>query len=463
MSKHLRDPLGSVRFVLGEMVRHQEMLNRGERTAKKEDMFCTISHPSGRGSLPIGRAAYDAVGNLAAEAARRGNIIKRSDPRNLRSELTERLVQMFVLDGIEPSAKSVAKLLRDTQEALTRRFETQIHVLPCHLSTEGEDAELALGPVRFVGRARARRILAPGVLNYRRRDHNEYRRDRDLIAQGLRFYGGYRWFAAVTVRHSDSRRSEELAKRAATSALDCLQLLIGARHSHRMAILGPSDYYERSFLLGIAREQLRYTVTTSYLGEITLPDGWMQMIEKDYPIAIERIGTILESVAQADLERPLSRRFLDAAQWFGEAVRDPAPATRLIKFVLALERLVLTGEAFGLTETISARVASLCIGLDDRNAEQLKADFKMVYDIRSKLAHGGVSPSDPRVSPMLGLAADFAQHAMLRCLHVWQKEQFELAHLSTKKVKAWFHNLVALVFSAQTSPLEPQPEAHADG
>jgi hypothetical protein len=430
------------------------MLNRGEHKVSKEDLFCNIPHPSGRGSLPIGRAAYDTLGQLAAESARRGNISRRADPRSLRSELTARVVQMFVLDGIAPSTKSVAQLLRDTHKAVSAKFETQVHVLPCILSTKGEDAELALGPVRFVGRAGARRILAPGVLNYRRRETDEYRRDRDLIAQGLHFYSGYRWFAAVTVTHSDSRRSEELASRAATSALDCLQLLIGARRSHRMAISGPANHYARSFTLGISREQLRYSVTTSSLGEVALPDGWLGMLEQDFPIAVDKIGTILELVAQADLERPLSRRFLDAAQWFGEAVRDPAPATRLIKFVLALERLVLVGEAFGLTETVSARVASLCIGLDDRNPEQLKADFKMVYDIRSKLAHGGISPNDPKVLPALGLAADFVQHAMLRCLHAWRKEEFELTHLSGKRVKAWFEELVGLVFPRATIPAE---------
>lgn len=447
MSGRLQNPLESVTFVLAEMTRHEEMLSRGEYKVSKDDLFCNIPHPSGRGLLPIGRAAYDKIGQLAAESARRGNITRRADPRTLRSEITARLVQMFVRDGIAPSTKSVAKLLRETNEAVSATFETQVHVLPCILSTKGEDAELALGPVRFVGRAGARRILAPGVLNYRRRETDEYQRDRDLITQGLRFYSGYRWFAAVTVTHSDSRRSEELANRAATSALDCLQLLIGARHSHRMAIAGPANHYARAFSLGISREQLRFSISTTALGEVALPDRWMSMIQDDYPTAIDRIGTILESVAQADLERPLSRRFLDAAQWFGEAVRDKAPATRLIKYVLALERLVLTGEAFGLTETVAARVASLCNGLDQRNPEQVKSEFKTIYDIRSKLAHGGISPNDPKVLPAVGLAADFVQHAMLRCLHVWQKEDFELTHLSGRKVKAWFEGLVDFVFS----------------
>lgn len=412
--------------------------------------------------MPIGRAAYDTIGALAAEAGRRGNITRRTDPNTLRKELTQRLVQMFVTDGDKLTVKSAAALLRDTHLAIGAKFETQIHVLPCHLSTKGDNEDLRLGPVKFVGRASARRILAPGVLNYRRRDFEEYKRDRVVIGQAWKFYSGYRWFAAVTVTHSDSRRSEELARRAAISALDCLQLLLGARHSHRMAILGPANHYERSFSLGIAHEQLRYSVTTSYLGEISLPDGWVKMVCEDFPIGIERIGVILESVAQADLDRPLSRRFLDAAQWFGEAVRDPSPSTRLIKFVLALERLVLTGEAFGLTEIVSSRVAALCVNLDNRDPQQLKSEFKAVYDVRSRLAHGGISPNDPRVPAMLGLAADFAQDAMLRCLHVWTAEEFELAHLSRTKAKAWFEELVSLVFSADPPDTSMSPTSDTD-
>lgn len=442
----MTDPLGDIRFILDEMVRHQEMLDRGERTSRN-DWFRTIPHPSGCGSLPVGRDAYDRIGALAAEAARRGNITRRTDPATLRAELTKRLTQMFVTEGIEPDRKSVARLLREVHQAISAGFDTQVHVLPCHLSAIAEDAALDFGPVKFIGRAAARRLLARGLLNSRRRDVDAYRRDRSVIVQGLKFYAGYRWFAAVTITHSDGRRSAELARRAATSALDCLQLLIGARHSRRMTLYGPGSSYERSFSLGVARDELSFSMTTSSVGEVGLPAGWIATLQADYSIAIERIGVILESVAQADLDRPLSRRFLDAAQWFGEAVRDPSPSTRLIKYVLALERLVLTGEAFGLTETVSARVAALCIGLDDRDPAALKADFKRVYDMRSKLAHGGISPGDPKVPVLLGFAADFAQHAMLRCLHQWTEEEFKLAHLSHAKAKSWFDEVVALVFA----------------
>lgn len=45
----------------------------------------------------------------------------------------------------------------------------------------------------------------------------------------------------------------------------------------------------------------------------------------------------LEAAVNPTLERTLSRRFLDAAQRFGEASRDESPATRTFKYVTALD------------------------------------------------------------------------------------------------------------------------------
>lgn len=435
--------LDKVIFVLNEAVRHQQLLNDGVRP-KRADLFCDIPHPSGQGSLPIGREAYSMLGSLAEAAAQKGNIVERADPATLRHELTERLTRMFLVGSLEPTAKSVARLLKETHVAVSGRFTCRTHFIPCHLSSSPENDFLDLGPVSFVSRERARRLLAPALHLLRRTtDREDYVHDRKMLLQAFRYYRGYRWIAVVRVEHSNGKRSEELALRAAISAMDCLQLMIGARNSSRMKIGGIASPVDRTASLGIGSDgALDFGNTVTWLGEGGLPEGWVSQLKQDYPDGLSQIATVLELAVCPDLERPLSRRFLDAAQWFGEAVRDRSASTRIIKFVFALERLVLSGEAYSLTEHVSSRVAALCIALDPaKSFDDLQSEFKRLYDVRSKLVHGEISPLDRRIAAALGSAAQFTEDAMLRCLHLWKEGEFR-AKIPSTAIKRWYVDIV---------------------
>ncbi|WP_029625533.1 HEPN domain-containing protein [Sphingomonas sp. PAMC 26605] len=435
-----------VEFIRSECVRHQKRLNDRIRT-DKADLFLDIPHPSGRGSLPVGRDAYDAFDRLAELATREGKLTGRVDIVTIRTPLIDAFVRIFLAGGEPVSEKAIGRMMRDAVRVANTGLKDQTFFLPCHLSTQPSDHDIEIGPVRFIGRRKGSAIFRKALLTYRRDEPEEYRQDRPFILTVMRYYRGFRWFAEVTVERADGNRSEALARQAVSSALDCLQLIIGARNSQRMRIGGLASHYERSAVLSLSPTgRPSYTSTTSYLGEVSLPDDWpTQLQDGEEADGCRRAGHAVAQILTAEAEHAIARRFLDAAQWFGEAVRDGSPSTRIIKFVTAIERLVLTGRFEDVADSVSDRVAALVTGLiEGQDFAQNKAAFKRVYGVRSELVHGSISPSSAKVKQSLRLAADFAEYSLLRALHNWPAISAQRAK-GEAELHRWYEDLVSWV------------------
>lgn len=402
------------------IVREREALLSGKRP-DKSNWFKTIDGPPGRGIFHVGDDGWDALWSLTDSSMRIGKIANRADRQAVMQTLSGVLMRKFGTEGLEVNQRNVARALSETFKASKRSFKTETHFIPCHLSTSAGQLGLSLGAVRFINRIEAKRALFDALRIEREKPTELRKRDRSHLLQVIRHYKGFRWFAQVTVHDCADKRSEAIALATATSALDFLHLFIGARYSGRMSILGQPSTYERT--ASIARNEatghLNLSMGWASLGEVGLPDDWTSQIREDEgQMGLDQAGVVLESRLNPDLDRPLSHRLLDALQWFGEAARDPSPSTRVIKYVTSLERLTLTKKVDDIAESVSDRVAALATGLvGKRDFEQNKVAFKKVYAVRSDLAHGTMSPNDPKVTKIIGDACDYAEAALRRALY----------------------------------------------
>lgn len=444
--KNLQD----LEFVLGEIVNRQRDFAEGGKPEVR-DAFCTIPHPSGRGSLIVGRAGFEAMDRLAEVAARAAGMQKRVKLTDVRTNIGKLISERFLGEGQELSDKTVAKMLNEAGRRAKATLGKRTYLIPCHLSTRTEPDPIVLGPVRFIGTAGAHGRIRKAFFRLRA-ESEHYRRDRSWMLQALRYYRGFRWFAEVEVEGCDGDRAAAIAREAATAALNFVQLVIGPRHSHRMLIEGTPNFASRTASLHLTGEDdLHFETRVGYLGEVGLPDGWAaEMAKGEYGDALRRAGTVLEMVVNPDLDRPLSQRMLDAVQWYGEAVRDTSPSTRIVKYVTALERLILTGEKFEeLTDAASDRVAALCMGIEPgKGFAELKTEFKRVYDVRSGLVHGSISLSSPKVRATLGAAATFSEHALKQALHSWHETALRDTGKDQTRLQKWFEDLMTLARAA---------------
>ncbi len=206
------------------------------------------------------------------------------------------------------------------------------------------------------------------------------------------------------------------------------------------------------------------------MGQNGLPDNWTkQILEGEGQMGLDQAGVVLESRLNPDLERPLSQRMLDALQWFGEAVRDPSPSTRVIKYVTALERLTLTKKVDDIAESVSERVAALTTGLiKDRGFEANKAAFWKVYAVRSDLAHGTISPNDPKVLKFIGDACDYSEAALRRALFNLPASAFRNEGFVVNELDHFFDELIDWMKAGReveerNPSIDPEGEDNLDG
>jgi hypothetical protein len=307
--------------------------------------------------------------------------------------------------------------------------------------------EWNIGPVRFLNRTSFRQFLAAEARAMRLHDDLGPRATRrHLLFETINYFKHFDWVAEVKIAGCDLKTSEEAAVAAVSAALDCFHLMIGAKWTGNMRVGGAAIDTDRRVRLSHSQEQgLWPTTTTAWAGEVGFQSGWQRLLDDPNIAQVRELsGIALELAVNPDLERPLSRRYLDAAQWFGEACRDTSPATRIVKFVTALERMVMTDEREDLTEILSDRVAALCWHRSGgEGLEDWKRRARAAYDLRSRLVHGSISPSAPEVASAALRYAVLCESTIMSAVLGFGAASLRLNRVAPERLSAWFADVVA--------------------
>jgi len=416
----------------------------GLKSFPKEDMWDQLPAPGG-GHWLCGRAAGERLDRLASEALRRAGIEGRAQLSTARRPIERLLVERFVTQGRPIDRKQVDRVIAAAGSWARSKCVDCIHFLPCHLMHSQQPQELKLGPVTFRNRSsfaeRIRCALRAEKANALAR--GGLGRERKFWLDSISYYKAFKWFAEVLVPVSDEKTSAKMARRAVTSALDCLHLLLGASHSDEMEVGGPRITRDRRGTLTFSNEGLGASISIAGRGQVGYRDGWADALEReDVTQLLGLFDVAMEATIEPGAGRPLSRRFLDAAHWFGEAVREQnSPAAKIVKFVTALERMVMTDEREDIANTISTRIAALCAGVGEH--QKWVDDVREVYDLRSKLVHGSMSPTDPRVRQGVWKCARIAEQTLSMALHWFRPEGLRFEDFSNKRLAKNFEVLVA--------------------
>ncbi|RUC92440.1 HEPN domain-containing protein [Pseudomonas aeruginosa] len=397
-----------VNFVLSECDRFQTIIKEGDfKKIDRLDSLCSIPHPEEIGEIICGSAAARKLAELADEAARRAGLVRNISQEILYKEAKLGFARRFFKSKVDIDTKQVDRFLSDVARQAKLHCRTVSHFIPCHLMHYKEPHKIELGPVTFYSRSEMRKTLMDHI-QQRTQASEQTVHERRLMAQAIRYYRNFRWVAQVTIKDCDKITSDRLALEAVTAGLNCLHLLVGVSHSRRMRVGGLHLSNDHRAKLQINENaMLEPSASFAYFGEVTFPDDWSQMLGPDNEYQ-QLLSIALEPVVDPKLLRPLSKRFLDAAQWFGEATRDESDATRIIKYATTMERLVMTGERDDITSTLSERIAAICIN-DKISRGEWRSIARRVYGFRSKLVHGGISPAATNLHVGVQEAVDLAE------------------------------------------------------
>lgn len=442
--------IDDVKFIFAEA----DMLHAlGLKNVPFEERMIDIPHPQ-RGHMLIGKEGSKRLWKLADELGKRSGILSRIESHALCKVMGAVLVEQLHphIDTLDQSKfdKAMNEGIRRLKSACVDR----VHYIPCHLMWAKDPSTLPIGPVTFHNRASFRRLLLskkalqPSYELPAQRQHS-----RKLLADTFRFYRKFQWVAEVGLKGFDEKTSEKIAERAVTSALDCLHIFLTPKYTARMQVGGPATHWEqRASLCVDEKGELWASTSGSAVGQVNFGDGWSKFLEGDEARHFfELFSTAVETVIDPDLKRPLCRRFLDAAQWFGEAVRDKRASTSVVKYVMAVERMLMTdadkvksdsGEE-SITSNIANRVAALCFDPNiPGDRDNWRKKIVDAYDLRSKLVHGSMSPLDQKSDKNRWSVGETAQFALLRAIEAFDVQGLKRDDMKGEELRDWFGKVV---------------------
>jgi len=433
--------------ILNDFVRMQKLFVEDRDKAIEElEPWLSVPHPSGNGSMLMSKVAGGLFTQLAERARASAGLQRRVTLQRVKDALKTELVKRFISERRDINASEADKLLSWSAKAAKRDCKDRTYYFPIRFTFTSEPEVLQLGPVTLMTRERAGRKLAPSMRTWLKESTPQKKRrgSRRHLQDALAYYRNFKWVAEVTIHGCDEKTAEEAAQKAVQSALDMLHIVLSRRHTRRVRIGGPgiSSDKQSNFML-VEGKGLSVSISHGGFDEVGFTEGWSAELEReDIAEMIRLAGIALNCRADLTISRPMSERYLDAAKWFGEAVRDSSMSSQAVKYVTAIERIVTAGKTDEIEATVATRTADLLFvpqhpGLWHDNFEKARRAYK----VRSELVHGSISPDDEGVALRLSDCGSIAEELLIATLYRFGDQTLQFERISNKQYAAWFDDV----------------------
>lgn len=419
-----------IEFVLSECERMHGLIAQRRindtSAAQRSDWLHWLPHPNGRDQLVCGEAAAKRIQQLAAAAIKRDDPHRSCDLKDVSQALSRSIVRRFLKERSEVTMQQAQRALSEAIKSAKKSRAELTHFIPCQLMYEEKRAQFSVGPVTFLSGPEFDRTLKPHATVYRRRAQEAGRDSlaKESIARARRYYRGFSWIAQVTVPNCAPDVSHKRAVLAVTTAVNIIHILFGAMATRRMAIAGRNTAPDARAALKLRDgNELSLTLQGVATSSVAFPSDWRSVLERsDYAYLLAVAQEVIEPILDTRIVRPLALRFVDAAAWFGQAVRDGDASSSIVKAVTAVERLVVTERRRDMTTYLASRAGSILYTL--RRHEPLDehiAKIKRIYALRSKLVHGAVSPFDAGIGHERWACLALVEDILCAALGVFKK------------------------------------------
>lgn len=435
----------AVEFALTECVRFQKLVN----DAVREKSFSTLPGSEFLYELKgadrkftYGRAAQARLTRAAEDALRRSRFSGTVSFERLFKALQPRIVERFITRGDAVTIAAVDSVFTMALNDAAKARADSRHLIPCQLMFQAEPDSFAIGPVTFHNRNTFKRIADELLEETRAR---EAATDKPTVADDvLGYFEHFTWVADVIIKGCDRQIGEERAAQAVAAAVDFMHLLFGHYHSRRMVVGGPGLSSDIRATMEVRNGKTLLTYSVGATSAVGFPDGWSSMLEEPEARALViAAGRAIEAITDVDTARPLGLRFIDAASWHGQAVRETSAAASIVKAVTALERLVTVKKGAATTKIVTERNAAM--SYDPRGDESFTAMVERmegIYDLRSRLAHGTLSPFDAEVRDRRHKVLAAAEQALINGLALFDQDGAFDTPLSRRELTDGLERLV---------------------
>lgn len=373
----------------------------------EQDWLYHVPHPEGRGLLPCGKEAYSKIGEMSKRhLATQGDLNQRIDRERFRKAVTEELVIRFLKEHSPIDERQIARMFAAAIRTVKKKVYDLTHFLPCVIFLNKIPDQFEIGPVKFVW---MKDFLDDNSETITSRDPELMRRD--LIP----YYSRFPWVAQVTVPQCDEPTSFLRASATIEGALDALRLLIGKsytarfRQAHTSVALSESASLRRD-----STGQIGFSINREWQDRHA-PDKWYEKLRQQGGHYLALIGNTLISLQDPPKASHLTQRFLDSLNWYGQAVKEDNSGAAIVKYVAALERMTITKRQKDneLSKTLYHRIALLSSEGQKQRYKIQHALAKEIYDFRSALMHGSLSPSQNKLTGSRAKAEKLTRFTLL--------------------------------------------------
>jgi hypothetical protein len=156
---------------------------------------------------------------------------------------------------------------------------------------------------------------------------------------------------------------------------------------------------------------------------------------------LNRAGETLRPVADPALAWPLAARFREAASWFGEGVTEASHAAQILDFVTAIERAVVTGDHAEVWRAVTRRAAILAAAAEGGDPADWYRRAGDIYEVRSQIVHGAMSPFAPEAGAMAPQAAVLARAVLHGALGFFETLGLTCARFSADRLEGKFRDM----------------------
>ncbi|WFU31472.1 HEPN domain-containing protein [Bradyrhizobium brasilense] len=444
-----------IEFVFTECMRIQNAISAavkddpsGLQDLAKQDMWGDLPHPNGKGTLRCGHAADHRIWRLAEQAVKYSDAAGTIEIAPVHKSLGKILVQRFLTERRPIDEQQAERALSSAVKEAKKARMNRTHYFPCRLMHSKEPPSFAIGPVTFYTPERFNELMAPHYETYLQRGGEDWKKESDerLLASAKHYYDGFTWVGEVNILNCDDGTSFDRARMAVTGAVNIVHILFGAYHTRRMDIGGPRLQTDRRAHMSLdPKHRLYISCSSAATSAVGFEDDWGKFLEgEDIAVLLRAANKALETVVNPTIKRTLGSRLLDSAAWFGDAVREESSAAQIIKAVTALERLVLTSEHEDIKKTVSQRSAAIRYDpTGTKSFEELERDLAEAYVMRSRLAHGSLSPFDPEVRTFAPVCLERIEQVICCGLGLFESYGLFDRELTNRQMADGFDGLVS--------------------
>lgn len=440
--------------------------------ANPRDGFHSIPNPNSGGMIIIGREAGQRFWKIAERhLASHPDRKTRTNLSSFVEQLRDTFSQLFLQEGREINQSTVDRWISIAYRATARAHETATHYIPCALVFSDSLKQVVVGPVTFYHETEFFRLHGGEIEKLRETIRDDHRKNveaaivkgfpqkdaatpeqsallGDRLTDGLlEVFKRYQWFAVVNIPAADKEVSYDRALFATRGALNIIKLLLGSDYTHRLRTVG--DYGHAGNAATLTRDtagELHISLSSTPTDHV-VGDEWLKKLDtagRFFTLPC-RVLTLCSGFHPAP---PLCARYLDALTWFGDAVAERSPAAKIVKFVTAIERLCGTGnekddtgKERGVTDIVTSRAAIFYSVVTGIPFDRACKEVTKIYDCRSDVVHGSVSPYDDKVAAEVARTDEIARMVLLGAIDYYKSISLEDPANTEKGLRAHFQKL----------------------